>query len=195
MMSVRGNKYPLLNRWRDDNKITDDIRFVGFVNSQENKIWHDPSWEMSNTRFNKSVHNYVDDKDWRHARNIEPPSVECNTPQFNHSFTLSTSYSMSNKEYIDVEKVFIYVTLGATLTKQDMNDVREWVRRSVDSFNRTRKNKEELENIYIRVSRPFDGKDDVYQVKRYMPEHYPAIAKACINWAVANNNKLIYPIV
>ena len=55
------------------------------------------------------------------------------------------------------------------------------------------KNNDEIERVYIRVSRPFDGKDDVYQVRRYMPEHYSAIAKGCINWATMNTHKITYP--
>lgn len=193
-MSVKGQKYPLLNRWRNENDITEDIRFVGFVNSRENKIWHNSSWEMSSTRFqNNKINQTESDKNWREQQDVNTLCIECNTPRFNHSFTMTTSYSISNKEYIDVEKVFQYVTLGATITKKDMIDVREWVRRSVESFNRNRKNNDEIETVYVRVSRPFDGKDDIYQVKRYMPEHYSAIAKACINWSVANNTRLIYP--
>ena len=145
---------------------------------------------MSNTKFETKSQS---DNNWRSKEVISAPSVECNTPQFNHTFRISTSYSISNKEYIDVEKVFYYVTLGGVINKKDMIEVQEWVRRSVDAYTRNKKNNDEIERVYIRVSRPFDGKDDVYQVRRYMPEHYSAIAKGCINWATMNTHKITYP--
>lgn len=185
-------KYPLLNRWREENEVSDDIKFVGFVTARENKVWCDSSWTMSESKFTERGQKVENDMNWRKKNDTKPLSVECNIPYFNKTFHLATSYSISNKEYIDVEKVFYYVTLGAIVNKKDMLEVREWVRRSVESFNRVNKKSVELEKVYIRVSRPFDGKDDVYQVIRYMPEHYSAIAKGCINWAVANNTKLLY---
>jgi len=189
-MNPKTQKYPLLNRWKEDKNIGEDIKYVGFVTARENRIWCDPSWNMSNTKFetkSQSVNN------WRSKEVISAPSVECNTPQFNHTFRISKSYSISNKEYIDVEKVFYYVTLGGVINKKDMIEVQEWVRRSVDAYTRNKKNNDEIERVYIRVSRPFDGKDDVYQVRRYMPEHYSAIAKGCINWATMNTHKITYP--
>ena len=189
-MNPKTQKYPLLNRWREDKNIGEDIRYVGFVTARENRIWCDPSWNMSNTKFETKSQI---DNNWRCKEVISAPSVECNTPQFNHTFSISTSYSISNKEYIDVEKVFYYVTLGGVINKKDMIEVQEWVRRSVDAYTRNKKNKDEIDNVYIRVSRPFDGKDDVYQVRRYMPEHYSAIAKGCINWATMNTHKITYP--
>jgi len=191
-MNPKTQKYPLLNRWREDKNIGEDIRYVGFVTARENRIWCDPSWNMSNTKFETKSQI---DNNWRCKEVISAPSVECNTPQFNHTFSISTSYSISNKEYIDVEKVFYYVTLGGVINKKDMIEVQEWVRRSVDAYTRNKKNKDEIDNVYIRVSRPFDGKDDVYQVRRYMPEHYSAIAKGCINWATMNTHKITYPSV
>jgi len=191
-MNPKTQKYPLLNRWREDKNIGEDIKYVGFVTARENRIWCDPSWNMSNTKFETKSQI---DNNWRCKEVISAPSVECNTPQFNHTFSISTSYSISNKEYIDVEKVFYYVTLGGVINKKDMIEVQEWVRRSVDAYTRNKKNKDEIDNVYIRVSRPFDGKDDVYQVRRYMPEHYSAIAKGCINWATMNTHKITYPSV
>lgn len=189
-MTTKGQKYPLLNRWRDEKNIGEDIKYVGFVTARENKIWCDPSWTMSSTKF--ETKSQVDNN-WRCKDVISAPSVECNTPHFNHTFSISTSYSISNKEYIDVEKVFYYVTLGGIVNKKDMAEVQEWVKRSVDAYNRNNKNNDEIERVYIRVHRPFDGKDDVYQVRRYMPEHYSAIAKGCINWATMNTHKITYP--
>ena len=191
-MSSKAQKYPLLNRWKEDKNIGEDIKYVGFVTARENKIWCDSSWNMSNTKLETKSQS---DNNWRSKEVISAPSVECNTPQFNHTFRISTSYSISNKEYIDVEKVFYYVTLGGVINKKDMIEVQEWVRRSVDAYTRNKKNNDEIERVYIRVSRPFDGKDDVYQVRRYMPEHYSAIAKGCINWATMNTHKITYPSV
>ncbi len=189
-MSMKNQKYPLLNRWKEDKNISDDIKYVGFVTARENKIWSDPSWTRSNTKFES---NSQTDKNWRSKEVISAPPVVCNTPIFNHNFNISTSYSISNKEYVDVERVFYYVTLGGVVNKTDMLEVREWVKRSVDAYNRSRKITSEIEKVYVRVSRPFDGKDDVYQIKRYMPEHYSAIAKGCINWATLNTHKITYP--
>ena len=185
-------KYPLLNRWREENNISDDIRFVGFVTATENKIWHNSSWNTSISRLTDREENVDNDINWRKRNDTSTHTIECNSSCFDHTFHLPMSYSISNKEYIDVERVFYYVTLGAIVNKGDMLEVREWVRRSVESLNRLNNRSVELEKVYIRVSRPFDGKDDVYQVIRYMPEHYSAIAKGCINWAVANNTKLSY---
>jgi hypothetical protein len=191
-MSTKNQKYPLLNRWKEENDITDDIKYVGFVTARENKIWCDPSWTMSNNKFETRSQS---DKNWRNKNVISAPPVECNTPQFNHNFNISTSYSISNKEYLDVERVFYYVTLGGIINKNDMLEVREWVKRSVDAYNRSKKITTEIQKIYVRVSRPFDGKDDVYQIRRYMPEHYSAIAKGCINWATLNTHKITYPSI
>lgn len=185
-------KYPLLNRWKEENEISNEIKFIGFVTARENKIWQSSSWNMSNSKLSERGQQVENDMNWRKKQDDTPFKVECNTPRFDHSFHVATSYSISNKEYIDVEKVFYYVTLGAIVNKKDMLEVREWVRRSVESFIRSSKKSIELEQVYIRVSRPFDGKDDIYQVTRYMPEHYSAIAKGCINWAASNNTKLLY---
>ena len=186
------NKYPLLNRWRNNNDIKEDFEHIGFVTARENAIWKDPSWDISKTRFENCEK--TKKQTWRKNSSsvVITPSIECNTPYFNHTFSITTSYSISNKEFIDVEKVFYYVTLGGIINPTDLSDLREWVRRSVDSFNRAAKKSTELETVYIRISRPFDGKDDIYKVRRYMPEHYPAIAKGCINWAVMNNEKINY---
>lgn len=189
-MAMKNQKYPLLNRWKEEKNITDDMKYVGFVTARENRIWCDPSWTMSNNKFETSSQS---DKNWRNKDVISAPPVECNTPIFNHNFNISTSYSISNKEFVDVERVFHYVTLGGVVNKKDMLEVREWVRRSVDAYNRSRKITTEIEKVYVRVSRPFDGKDDVYQIRRYMPEHYSAIAKGCINWATLNTHKITYP--
>lgn len=189
-MAMKNQKYPLLNRWKEEKNITDDMKYVGFVTARENRIWCDPSWTMSNNKFETSSQS---DKNWRNKDVISAPPVECNTPIFNHNFNISTSYSISNKEFVDVERVFHYVTLGGVVNKKDMLEVREWVRRSVDAYNRSRKITTEVEKVYVRVSRPFDGKDDVYQIRRYMPEHYSAIAKGCINWATLNTHKITYP--
>ena len=189
-MAMKNQKYPLLNRWKEEKNITDDIKYIGFVTARENRIWCDPSWTMSNNKFETSSQS---DKNWRNKDVISAPPVECNTPIFNHNFNISTSYSISNKEFVDVERVFHYVTLGGVVNKKDMLEVREWVRRSVDAYNRSRKITTEIEKVYVRVSRPFDGKDDVYQIRRYMPEHYSAIAKGCINWATLNTHKITYP--
>ena len=189
-MAMKNQKYPLLNRWKEEKNITDDMKYVGFVTARENRIWCDPSWTMSNNKFETSSQS---DKNWRNKDVISAPPVECNTPIFNHNFNISTSYSISNKEFVDVERVFHYVTLGGIINKKDMLEVREWVRRSVDAYNRSRKITTEIEKVYVRVSRPFDGKDDVYQIRRYMPEHYSAIAKGCINWATLNTHKITYP--
>ena len=189
-MAMKNQKYPLLNRWKEEKNITDDIKYIGFVTARENRIWCDPSWTMSNNKFETSSQS---DKNWRNKDVISAPPVECNTPIFNHNFNISTSYSISNKEFVDVERVFHYVTLGGIINKKDMLEVREWVRRSVDAYNRSRKITTEIEKVYVRVSRPFDGKDDVYQIRRYMPEHYSAIAKGCINWATMNTHKITYP--
>jgi len=189
-MNTKTQKYPLLNRWRNEKNIGNDIKYVGFVTARENKIWYDPSWNMSSTNFDAKSHI---DNNWRKKEVISAPSVECNTAQFDHTFRISTAYSISNKEYIDVERVFYYVTLGGIINKQDMIEVQEWVRRSVDAYNRMKKKTDEIEKVYVRVTRPFDGKDEVYQVRRYMPEHYSAIAKGCINWATMNTHKITYP--
>ena len=189
-MAMKNQKYPLLNRWKEGKNITDDMKYIGFVTARENRIWCDPSWTMSNNKFETSSQS---DKNWRNKDVISAPPVECNTPIFNHNFNISTSYSISNKEFVDVERVFHYVTLGGIINKKDMLEVREWVRRSVDAYNRSRKITTEIEKVYVRVSRPFDGKDDVYQIRRYMPEHYSAIAKGCINWATLNTHKITYP--
>lgn len=189
-MAMKNQKYPLLNRWKEGKNITDDMKYIGFVTARENRIWCDPSWTMSNNKFETSSQS---DKNWRNKDVISAPPVECNTPIFNHNFNISTSYSISNKEFVDVERVFHYVTLGGIINKKDMLEVREWVRRSVDAYNRSKKITTEIEKVYVRVSRPFDGKDDVYQIRRYMPEHYSAIAKGCINWATLNTHKITYP--
>ncbi len=189
-MTTKTQKYPLLNRWKEENNIIDDMKYVGFVTARENKIWCDPSWKMSNNRFETQSQT---DKNWRNKDAISVPKVECNTPVFDHSFKIATSYSVSNKEYVDVENVFYYVTLGGIVNKKDMIEVREWVRRSVDAYNRNLKKTTEIEYVYVRVSRPFDGKDDIYQIRRYMPEHYSSIAKGCINWATLNSHKISYP--
>lgn len=124
---------------------------------------------------------------------INNMSKECHISNFNYSFTLSTNSSVSHKEYVSVDKVFYYVTLGGMVSNEDMEDVKVWVQRAVDSFIRNKKiEPAEVETVYIRVPRPFDGRDDVYRVPRYLPIHYPAIAKGCINWAAANSEKIIY---
>jgi len=181
--------YPLLNK----------NKHLGFMTDSESNIWSDKWTKVGKSRRNsdESLETTNDSSNWMYPSVNENKisSTECNSANFNHEFKITTNYSISNKEYISVEKVFYYVTLGGIISNHDMLEVNEWVEKSVNAVVKSKKQNSELEKVFIRVSRPFDGVDNIYHIKRYLPIHYSAIAKGCINWAVLNSSKIIYPRV
>lgn len=155
-----------------------------FLTEDEYNVW-------SNSKKHKSP---TIEGNWRTdiSLNQQLPPKSMYVDEFNHKHSISTSKSLDNTPYVSVKDVFYYVTLGGSVKQRDLIEIQEWVRRSVESHYRSQKKEWDIKKIYITNSRSFEGSSNITRINQYRPEHYPLMAKACINWATNHLNKIMY---
>ena len=136
------------------------------------------------------------DKTWRNKSVLRKSSLE-HTPYNNQEKKitvqqkLSMCSSIEGLTYLRIKDVFCYVTLGGTTNKKDYIQIQEWVRRSVESSFRQQKLQWDIPKIIIQ-SESERGNLFIERVYQYKMEHYPMMAKACINWATLHSDRIIF---
>ena len=97
---------------------------------------------------------------------------ELSTHRYNHS-------SLGKINYITIEDVFEYITLGRTISDSYFDELTSYIRAEVPT-----------EHTRIREELTFHGRVYEREVPLYSWEQYGPLARCCLEWALSNPEKL-----